>query len=122
VVPAWDPKLGYDLKTLADAQGAMDNDALARAHPLRHPLRTEADIFGFDAKVLYPKGAATLRMFRGYLGRERFQKAIADYLLAHADGNATSEDLVAALSRAEPGAGGRLLIPPACRGGRPAVP
>jgi alanyl aminopeptidase len=105
VVPAWDPRLGYDQKTLAEAQKAMDNDALSRAHPLRHPLRTEQDIFGFDAKVIYPKGAATLRMFRGYLGRERFRKAIADYLLGHADGNATSEDLVDALSRAEPGAG-----------------
>ena len=105
VVPAWDPTLGYDLKTLSEAQKAMDNDALSRAHPLRHPLQSEQDIFGFDAKVLYPKGAATLRMFRGYLGRERFRKAIADYLNGHADGNATSEDLVAALSRAEAGAG-----------------
>ena len=105
VVPAWDPRLGYDQKTLADAQGAMDNDALSRAHPLRHPLRTEQDIFGFDAKVLYPKGAATLRMFRGYLGRDRFRKAIADYLLRHADANATSEDLIAALDRADPGTG-----------------
>ena len=42
---------------------------------------------------IYPKGALVLQMLKDYLGPERFWAAVHSYLVQHAFGNATSEDL-----------------------------
>lgn len=53
----------------------------------------------FDS-ISYSKGAAVLGMLRERLGDTRFQQGIAAYLQAHAHGIATTDDLIADLSRA----------------------
>ncbi|MGH7594263.1 MAG: M1 family aminopeptidase, partial [Gemmatimonadales bacterium] len=42
---------------------------------------------------IYPKGALVLQMLEDYLGPERFWASVHTYLVQHAFGNATSEDL-----------------------------
>src|SRR5262249_8421180 len=105
VVPQWDPSLHYELDVLDETHGAMANDELQTARPIRQPIHSENEIAGTDDAVLYPKGAAVLRMFAAKLGRDRFRGAIRDYLLAHADGNATTEDLLATLDQIDPSVG-----------------
>src|SRR6201999_3188321 len=48
----------------------------------------------------YEKGAAFLAMLEHYVGDETFRTGMHAYLVAHAGSNATTDDLVAALSTA----------------------
>jgi aminopeptidase N len=105
VVVPWDPSAHYELDRLEETLGAMSNDELDTARPIRQPIHSENEIAGTDDAVLYPKGSAVLGMFSAHLGPERFRGAIRDYLNAHADGNATTEDLLAALDRVDPSVG-----------------
>jgi cytosol alanyl aminopeptidase len=98
IVAAWDPGLRYDLVFLDRIQLAMATDGLARTKPIRPNIVFEPDIFDVDFGVVYLKGAAVIGMFEQFLGAEAFRAAIHDYLVAHADGNATLQDLLAALS------------------------
>jgi aminopeptidase N len=48
--------------------------------------------------ISYLKGSGTIRMLSHYLGVETFLNGAANYLKKHAYGNATTDDLWAALS------------------------
>ncbi len=98
IVQQWDPRTEVQLKQLEAAQRAMFNDELETSRPVRHRIETEGDISAWDFSVLYPKGSAVLTMFENLLGRDVFRRAIHQYLVDHRDGNATSDDLFAALS------------------------
>ena len=77
---------------------AMENDALATAKRIRQPVLSRTDIqSAFDNGTTYFKGAAVLRMFESWLGESTFRGAIGRYLKAHAWGNATAGDFLAAL-------------------------
>ena len=53
----------------------------------------------FDG-ITYQKGAAVLAMFEGWLGEEPFRRGVQQYLKAHAVGNATTADFLAAIAAA----------------------
>ncbi len=74
-------------------------DSLPSTHPIIVPVARPAEISEAVDLISYTKGASVLRMIEGYLGRERFQAGIADYLGRHAWGNARSTDLWEALDR-----------------------
>ncbi len=105
VVVPWKPELHYELDRLEATHAAMANDELDTARPIRQPIHSENEIAGTDDAVLYPKGSAVLGMFSARLGRDRFRGAIRDYLTEHSDGNAATEDLLAALDRIDPSVG-----------------
>jgi len=48
----------------------------------------------------YLKGSSVIRMLSNHLGKETFLLGVSDYLKDHAYGNATTDDLWAALSKA----------------------
>jgi cytosol alanyl aminopeptidase len=99
IVSAWNPGLAYDLGFLGRVQTAMAIDELASAQAIRPTIRSETDITASgDFALVYAKGAAVLAMVEQYLGKDAFRAAIRRYLEAHADGNATLADLLAALS------------------------
>lgn len=98
VVSGWRPALGSRISGLEETLEAMRNDELEGSRPIRTTMRTEGDLRAWDVAVLYPKGAAVLGMFEALLGPEAFRAGIRRYLRDHADGNATTEDLVSALS------------------------
>lgn len=52
----------------------------------------------FDA-ISYLKGCSVIRMLGGHLGTEAFLNGVSAYLKKHAYGNATTDDLWAALSK-----------------------
>ncbi len=96
----WAPSWGIQAQAVQDRSDAATADTLATARSIRQPIESYDDIVNaFDA-ITYLKGAAILRMFEAYLGPEKFQQGVQGYLRAHAYGNATSSDFLAALSEA----------------------
>lgn len=74
---------------------ALEADSLVTARQVRQPIATTDDIYNAFDRITYDKGASVLAMFETYLGAERFQKGVREYLAARAWGNATSNDFVA---------------------------
>ncbi|HET6435431.1 MAG TPA: M1 family aminopeptidase [Xanthomonadaceae bacterium] len=92
------PQAHTDRKLLEGAIEAMDVDSLASTRRIHEPIRDFTDIQSAFDGITYQKGGATLAMFERYIGEEHFRAGIQDYLKAHARGNATSADLIAAVS------------------------
>ncbi|UXI67636.1 M1 family metallopeptidase [Tahibacter amnicola] len=94
------PENRADLSRIQSAHRAMTVDSQASARRVRQPIRTDGDIEGaFDA-ITYQKGAAVLGMFESWIGEEKFRTGIREYTRTHAFGTATSDDLIASLTRA----------------------
>ncbi|MBK7195112.1 MAG: M1 family metallopeptidase [Myxococcales bacterium] len=87
----------------AAIERAMAADQLPSARPLRRPIAGGLDVDdSFDA-IAYEKGGALVAMFERQLGPDRFRAGVRAYLTAHAGGNASAADFVAALAAvAEP--------------------
>lgn len=100
-----EPTWRYGLESLGWVQAVMKADSLATVKRVRQPVNTRDDVQrSFDNYITYGKGAAVIGMFEAWIGEETFRRAIRRYLEAHAWGNATTEDLFAAID-AEAGAG-----------------
>jgi len=70
------------------------------AGPMAHPVRPDSymEINNFYTATVYEKGAEVVRMIETLIGREAFQKGLAEYFARH-DGQAvTCEDFVAAMA------------------------
>ncbi|HEY4118012.1 MAG TPA: M1 family aminopeptidase, partial [Byssovorax sp.] len=93
------PELGTSIAELERTHAAMGVDALVAARSIRQPVRDTNDISNAFDSITYVKGATVLSMFENFLGAAAFQAGVHDYLTAHAFGNATADDLLAALSR-----------------------
>lgn len=78
--------------------GALDADSLITARRIRQPIETEDDILTAFDGITYGKGASVLRMFEAQVGAAPFQAGVRAYLAAHANGNATAADFVAAIA------------------------
>ena len=69
-------------------------------HAIEVPIpNTDAAIANFDA-ITYSKGSATLTQLNHLVGPEAFRRGVAAYLKAHAYGNTTIDDFLAAIARA----------------------
>src|ERR1019366_8459150 len=73
-------------------------DQLPSTHPVAADVPTLSEaVANFDG-ISYAKGAALLRQLAAKVGREKFLAGIRAYLAAHAWGNATLADLLAAVA------------------------
>lgn len=94
------PEHNAELGELSYTHYAMEVDSQAAARQVRQPIKSDHDIENaFDA-ITYAKGGAVLSMFERYLGKEPFQAGLQLYMKKHRFGNATADDLMAALSEA----------------------
>ena len=76
---------------------AYRQDQLPSTHPIAADIGDiEAVEVNFDG-ITYAKGAAVLKQLVAYVGRENFLDGVRKYFAAHAWGNATLADLLAAL-------------------------
>jgi cytosol alanyl aminopeptidase len=66
--------------------------------PVRLEMRSRKDMEKVYGRIVYQKGAAILGMVERWLGAEAFRRGLQRYLAAHANGSATTEDLVKALN------------------------
>jgi alanyl aminopeptidase len=96
----WKPSFEARLFAASDTLDAMDTDGLDSARAIRQPVTTTGQASeAFDA-ITYQKGAAVMAMIEKWVGPEKFQQGIRDYLGTHAWKNARAEDLLGALDRA----------------------
>jgi alanyl aminopeptidase len=100
VVTRTNPEYQIGLSQLASIHNAMGQDALVSARRIRQPIDSNHDIRNAFDGITYSKGGGVLAMFERYLGAERFRTGIRAYMQAHRFGNATAEDLLAALGTA----------------------
>ena len=77
-------------------------DSLTTARKIRQPIEAAGDIGGAFDGITYGKGQAVIAMFENYLGEAAFERGVREYLKAHAYGNATSDNLFAALDKVAP--------------------
>jgi cytosol alanyl aminopeptidase len=100
ITAKFEPSWHDDQGSLNTRDSALDNDSLVSARRVRQPIARQDDIFTAFDRITYDKGASILNMFESYLGAATFQRGVRDYLAARAWGNATSDDFVAAISKA----------------------
>ncbi|KAJ5722092.1 Alanine/arginine aminopeptidase [Penicillium malachiteum] len=81
-------------------QQAFHLDSLRASHPIEVPVRNALEVDQIFDHISYLKGSSVIRMLSVHLGRETFLRGVADYLKSHAYGNATTNDLWSALSKA----------------------
>ena len=94
------PEYQVALAQLGSIEGAMSQDSLVSARRIRQPIASNHDIRNAFDGITYSKGGGVLAMFERFVGPEKFQAGIRAYLAAHRFGNATADDLLAALSTA----------------------
>ncbi|KAJ5343350.1 Small GTPase superfamily [Penicillium brevicompactum] len=81
-------------------QQAFHLDSLRASHPIEVPVKNALEVDQIFDHISYLKGSSVIRMLSVHLGRETFLRGVADYLKSHAYGNATTNDLWSALSKA----------------------
>lgn len=94
------PQYKSEFQMLDGIEGAMGVDARVTARMIRQPITSTHDIVNAFDSITYSKGGGVLAMFERYLTPEVFRKGVQQYLQAHADKNASTEDLLDALSAA----------------------
>jgi alanyl aminopeptidase len=94
------PELSPELVAVRSADRVMNLDGLGSARRIRQPITSNDDITNAFDGITYAKGEAVLTMVERFVGEDAFQRGLHAYLVAHAGGNATTGDLVAALSQA----------------------
>ena len=84
----------------ADKSWAYRQDQLPSTHPIAAEIPDLAAVeVNFDG-ITYAKGASVLKQLVAYVGLEHFLAGLRDYFRIHAFGNATFDDLLAALEKA----------------------
>ncbi len=99
--PEW--KMG--LSELNGYQKAMTTDALVSSRKVRQPILSDDDIANAFDDITYNKGSALLNMFESYIGPEKFQQRIQQYLHKYAWANATSAQFLESLGGNDPAIG-----------------
>ena len=98
-IMAWHPEWHLEEDETAAAQRVIGVDSLTAARAIHGDPRNSAEIKEMFDGITYEKGAAVLGMLESYVGPEIFRKGVNTYLLAHANGNATSADFWQALAK-----------------------
>ncbi len=94
------PELELELREVGQADQVMKADGLASTRRIRQPITGTDDISNAFDHITYAKGEAVLSMVEGYVGADAFRRGLHEYLTAHLGGNASTNDLVGALSKA----------------------
>ena len=97
------------LAAIAARERMMAVDNPTRSRPVRIAINSRETARDVYNRVVYEKGAAILLMLEGWLGEDRFRDGLRAYLNEHRFGNATTDDLVAALRAASGNDTSRVL-------------
>ncbi|HTL37606.1 MAG TPA: M1 family metallopeptidase [Kofleriaceae bacterium] len=103
IVEQWKPEWQIDVDAVAMKGRIMAGDSLESARAIRQAIESSNDIANAFDGITYGKGEAVLSMLERWIGPDTFQKGVRAYLAAHAWGNATYKDFVAAMASATTG-------------------
>jgi puromycin-sensitive aminopeptidase len=98
IVDAWRPEWRVWLEFDTGRAAALHLDALVSTHPIRAEVKSASEAEERFDLITYEKGGAVLRMIEAYLGEAAFRDGIRLYMRRHQTGNATADDLWAALA------------------------
>ncbi len=98
LLPEMRPGDGFELARVLRSQGAMGTDSLLSARQVRQDVRSVHDIQNAFDDITYQKGGGVISMFERWMGHDAFRAGVTSYLAAHQSGNATADDLFAALT------------------------
>jgi alanyl aminopeptidase len=93
---AWKPEWNTRVDDVSDKLDVMGEDSLVSARKIRQQIVSKDDIANAFDGITYQKGAAVIAMFENYMGSAAFHTGVQHYMQAHAFGNATAEDFLAA--------------------------
>jgi aminopeptidase N len=95
------PAVNHDLRFLLENYPtAYDVDRTDGANPIRQDLANLNDAGTLYGAIIYQKAPIVMRQLERLVGADVFRAGIRDYLARYSFGNATWNDLIAALSRA----------------------
>jgi aminopeptidase N len=99
------PRVDRDLRFLVSHMpSAYEADRVdAGTRPIRQPLDNLAGAGALYGPIIYDKAPAMMNQLAARLGDAGLRAGLRDYLNAHRGGNATWDDLVAALAPRDPG-------------------
>jgi alanyl aminopeptidase len=100
VTASWKPEWEIGLERVSTRIGAMSSDSLTSARRIREPIVTNDDIANLFDTITYSKGASVLFMLERWVTPATFRAGVRSHLRAHAHGNATAKDFLAAMSAA----------------------
>ena len=63
-------------------------DTLVTAHPIEAPVMSVKDAFATFDGITYGKGASVIKQLWAYMGRDNFNKGVANYIKTYAYKNA----------------------------------
>uniref|UniRef100_A0A2K5HZD1 Aminopeptidase n=2 Tax=Colobus angolensis palliatus TaxID=336983 RepID=A0A2K5HZD1_COLAP len=92
------PELQFDDHFLNVCFEVITKDSLNSSRPISKPAETPTQIQEMFDEVSYNKGACILNMLKDFLGEEKFQKGIIQYLKKFSYRNAKNDDLWNSLS------------------------
>lgn len=92
------PELQFDDHFLNVCFEVITKDSLNSSRPISKPAETPTQIQEMFDEVSYNKGACILNMLKDFLGEEKFQKGIIQYLKKFSYRNAKNDDLWSSLS------------------------
>ncbi len=98
ITDAAEPTWKVMLSRVSRGVSAMTFDEALSTKAIRQPVTTREQIqSSFDGAITYLKGSTVLYMFEQYVGPVKWRDFIRGYLNAHAWGNASADDLFAAV-------------------------
>ncbi len=93
------PQMRHDLQFFLGNHGwAYAVDRSAGANPIRQPLDNLSEAGSLYGPIIYSKSPVVMRQLEALLGEAAFRDGVRTYLRRHAFGNATWDDLIAALA------------------------
>jgi alanyl aminopeptidase len=92
------PELAVEVTELQSSIQVMNQDARPSSQAIRQPVTNTDDLLQ-NVGLQYNKGKAVLAMFEQWVSPEKFRAGVLAYIKEHAWGNATSNDLWAALGQ-----------------------
>lgn len=100
ILMQWKPDWDEQITDLDYRSTIMKEDSLITARKIRQPIESNDDIQNAFDTITYGKGAAILQMFESWIGEEKFQTGIRQYLNEYAWGNATANDFLNSIGKA----------------------
>jgi len=94
------PEFNSVVGQVKSAQGVMGLDSLLTTRAMRQPVLSMDSLLQSADALAYSKGSAVLHMVENWIGPPAFRSGVLAYLKAHADANATADDLWSALGKA----------------------
>lgn len=112
----WEAYASYDILSTSS------RDVFSDIQPVQVEV-TDPDLLHtlFDPGIVYAKGGRLLKMLREHIGDDKFAQALKAYFTDHAYGNATRDDLWAAMSKASGQDIAKLMNPWLTQSGMPVV-